>query len=310
MLRFSGLTLAVAFAALTVAAQSPTLHPVPDGPVDNLYYGNILVKPVRVRPGTNTPITIDDTDFFVSQQYVDFLNRFPDQGGFIYWVGTFSPCGTDAYCNYVRRVDVSAAFFVEQEFQLTGSYVYRLYAGTLGRQPQFSEFMPDRSQIDPTAANIAASKLAFANAWVQRPEFVQKYPVTDSNDVFVSKVLQTMQACVKAPDASCAAPGTDLTSQQGTYVSQLNGGATRGQVVENIVENSTFVSTQYNPSFVLMQYFGYLRRDPDLPGYYFWMGKITNNYHEMVCAFVTSAEYQLRFGSTVTKNDKLCATVQ
>ena len=72
-------------AALAQSQQAPTLRIVSeDGnrlPSD-LMYGNTKVKPMRLRPGTNTPITIDDSDFFVQQQYVDFLSRFPDQSGF------------------------------------------------------------------------------------------------------------------------------------------------------------------------------------------------------------------------------------
>ena len=63
-----------------------------------LMYGNTKVKPLRLRPGTNTPITIDDADFFVQQHYVDFLSRFPDQGGFNFWQGEILGCGADAAC--------------------------------------------------------------------------------------------------------------------------------------------------------------------------------------------------------------------
>ncbi len=61
-------------------------------------YGNTKVKPLRLRPGTNTPITIDDSDFFVQQQYVDFLSRFPDQSGFAFWQDGINQCGADAVC--------------------------------------------------------------------------------------------------------------------------------------------------------------------------------------------------------------------
>lgn len=302
MLRFPAIALAVAFAAITVAAQAPTLYLVPDGPVANLYYGNIQVKPVRLRPGTNTPITIDDTDFFVSEHYIDFLNRFADPPGMNYWVGTFSSCGTDASCIFGRRISVSAAFFIELEFQDTGSYVYRFYAGTLGRQPVFGEFMPDRQQV-VGGSNLDASKAAFADAWVQRAAFLAKYPANMANDQFVNAVLQTMKAY----------DGVDLSSQSGTYIGQLNGGATRGQVVRQIVEDPAFKSAEYNPSFVLMQYFGYLRRDVDVNGYNFWLdvlnNKQPNNYRGMVCSFITSAEYQLRFGSTVTHTNQDCSNV-
>nr|MBA2705401.1 hypothetical protein [Blastocatellia bacterium] len=86
-MKFAVALLITAFAALTVWGQAPTLHivtEIPNLPSD-LYYGNTKVKPLRLRPGTNTPITIADPDFFVNQQYVDFLSRFPDQSGFDFW---------------------------------------------------------------------------------------------------------------------------------------------------------------------------------------------------------------------------------
>ena len=96
----------VALAAISVMGQSPTLRIVSDDPhlPADLFYGNVKVKPLRLRPGTNVPITIDDTDFFINQNYVDFLNRFPDQGGFDYWVGSFAQCGTNQTCIDERRM--------------------------------------------------------------------------------------------------------------------------------------------------------------------------------------------------------------
>ena len=87
-MKFALALLITAFAALTVWGQAPTLHIVTEIPnlPSELYYGNIKVKPLRLRPGTNTPITINDSDFFVNQQYTDFLSRFPDQCGFDFWV--------------------------------------------------------------------------------------------------------------------------------------------------------------------------------------------------------------------------------
>jgi hypothetical protein len=83
-MKFAVALLITAFAALTAWGQAPTMHivtEIPNLPSD-LYYGTTKVKPLRLRPGTNTPITINDADFFVNQQYVDFLSRFPDQSGF------------------------------------------------------------------------------------------------------------------------------------------------------------------------------------------------------------------------------------
>ena len=114
-MRFFLATLLVAFAAVASFAQSPpTLRIVTETPnlPSELFYGDIKVKPVRLRPGTNIPITINDADFYVTQQYVDFLSRFPDQSGFSFWQNEITQCGTNASCIDLKRVNVSGAMYL------------------------------------------------------------------------------------------------------------------------------------------------------------------------------------------------------
>src|SRR5881275_1552438 len=113
-MKFAVALVITAFAALTVWGQAPTLHVVTEIPnlPSDLYYGTTKVKPLRLRPGTNTPITINDSDFFVNQQYVDFLSRFPDQSGFDFWVNQITSCNGDANCIAGQRDNTSGAFFL------------------------------------------------------------------------------------------------------------------------------------------------------------------------------------------------------
>jgi hypothetical protein len=307
--RLAVLFLTVALAAVTAMGQAPTLRIVqtdgPDLPAE-LFYGPTKVKPLRLRPGTNQVITIDDSDFFVNQHYVDFLSRFPDQGGLDYWSGQVNSCGTNALCTYTQRVNVSAAFFIELEFQKTGSFVYRIFKGGLGRQPNYAEFGPDRRQVvdGPT---LEATKQAYALAFVQRPEFVQKYNAATTADTFVPALIATIQQT----------SGVDLSGQSQALRDRYNAGSnmneSRAFAVRDAIDNGAFSSAEYNPSFVLMQYFGYLRRDPDQGGYLFWLDVLNNrvpgNFRGMVCAFITSPEYQLRFGSSATQNDHNCGNL-
>ena len=76
---------------------------------------------------------------------------------------------------------------------------------------------------------------------------------------------------------------------------------TRAGVLLTVAENEEFRRKEFNSAFVLMQYFGYLRRNADLPGYQFWLNKLNQfggdfRGAEMVKAFITSAEYRSRFG--------------
>ncbi|MDX6613340.1 MAG: hypothetical protein QOD75_2526 [Blastocatellia bacterium] len=250
---------------------------------------------------------IDDAQAFVIQQYRDFLNREPDPGGLTYWTDQIAgssvngpaPCPVvDGRCVSQRRIGVAGAFFVENEFQLTGSYVYRLYTTTLGRQPGYAEFTSDRKKI--SVNSLEASKAAFAETWVQRQAFIDKYGANPAPDSFVDALLTTLKTY----------DGADLTAKRSSYVGELKNGASRAQIVREMAEDALVQSTEYNASFVLMQYFGYLRRDADPGGYAFWLNVLNNrepnNYRGMICSFITSTEYQRRFSSVVTRSNADC----
>jgi hypothetical protein len=90
-------------------------------------------------------------------------------------------------------------------------------------------------------------------------------------------------------------------------VSGLNNGTeTRATVVKKIAESGAVANSPqfFNGAYVLMQYFGYLRRNPDdapdgnLSGYNFWLGQLNNGTKttfDMVDAFISSGEYRDRF---------------
>jgi len=85
----------------------------------------------------------DVASYMVRQHYVDFLDREPDEAGNDFWANQITSCRTDAQCSEVRRIHVSAAFFLSIEFQQTGYFVYRLYKSSYGRVPLLAEFMPE-----------------------------------------------------------------------------------------------------------------------------------------------------------------------
>jgi hypothetical protein len=321
-MKFALALLITAFAALTVWGQAPTLHivtEIPNLPSD-LYYGNTKVKPLRLRPGTNTPITIADADFFVNQQYVDFLSRFPDQSGFDFWTSQTSPapCGADAECIQGRRDNTSGAFFLSIEFQETGYLVERMYKAAYGdvngtstfggthtlKVPivRRSEFLPDTLQISNGVvvnqgnwqALLESNKVAFANDFVARSRFSTAYP----SGMPATQFVDTLNANAGNPLS---------TTERNQLVSDLTSGAkSRAQAVRVVAEDQDLNNAEKNKAFVLMQYFGYLRRDPnsgqdtDHTGYDFWLQKMNNHggdFHaaQMVRSFLVSGEYTGRF---------------
>lgn len=321
-MKFALALLITAFAALTVWGQAPTLHivtEIPNLPSD-LYYGNTKVKPLRLRPGTNTPITIADPDFFVNQQYVDFLSRFPDQSGFDFWVGNTipDPCSGNAECIQGRRDNTSGAFFLSIEFQETGYLVERMYKVAFGDVDGTStfggnhtlkvpivrrgEFLPDTLQMSNGVvvgqgnwqALLESNKVAFANDFVSRARFTTAYPAGMPALQFVN----TLNANAGNPLS---------TAERDQLVADLTSGAkTRARAVRDVAEDQDLNIAEKNKAFVLMQYLGYLRRDPnvgpdsDYTGYDFWLQKLNNHggdFHaaQMVRSFIVSGEYLNRF---------------
>jgi uncharacterized protein (TIGR03118 family) len=156
-----------------------------------------------IAPTTNP---IDDSTFFVRQHYLDFLNREPDSSGLAFWVNQIESCGSDAACREIRRINVSAAFFLSIEFQNTGLVAYLTHRAAFGNLPAnlgaqvpvfYGTFERDTQALQkdyvfgqPGAdAQLEANKVAFFNDFVTRPEFVTKYPSTLTNDQYVDNLL-------------------------------------------------------------------------------------------------------------------------
>jgi len=278
--------------AVPVLAQSPpTLRIVTETPglPSELFYGNIKVKPVRLRPGTNTPITITDIDFFVQQQYIDFLGRMPDSTGFANWVATLSACPDGGFGENLNpncdRVHVSAGFYLSLEFQGRGYFAYRFYDAALGRRPLYTEFIPDMQKVGGAQSpeQEVISKNQYMNDFVQKPEFKAIYDGL-TNQGYVDKLEQTAGVTI---------------SNKADLVAALNGGTqTRAQVLRTFVESTPVFNKFFNRGFVTMQYFGYLRRDPDTIGFANWVNTLNadpNNFRHMIFGFIFSEEYRNRF---------------
>jgi hypothetical protein len=224
---------------------------------------------------------IDTTEFFVRQQYLDFLGREPDPLGFTGWVNTINNCGAgDTSCD---RVHVSEMFFRSQEFQQRGYFIYRFYSAALGRKPDYAEFTPDIARVSGFLTNdqLEAAKTAFANDFVSRPLFSQYNSL--NNIAYVDALMNTA--------------GMTLSNRQ-ALIDSLNAGTlTRAQALRQIAESGEVYGAYYHQAFVVMEYFGYLRRDPDAL-YLNWISVLDANpadSRHMVEGFANATEYRNRF---------------
>jgi len=259
-----------------------------------------------LRPRVGLPVRIDYEPFFVRQQYRDFLGREPDGAGLGFWTHEIEQCTAGAQCREVRRINVSAAFFLSIEFQETGFYALRVQRVAFGRRSNdpatrmtFDELTGEQREIGQGVVvgqpgfeqGLAANKQTYAARVNASATFSARNPHTTAApyvDALYSSagVVPTPAERQAGIDAFNAAPSVET------------GRATALRVV---ADSNSVRAAEFNTAFVLLQYHGYLRRNPDEEGYNFWLTKLNQfngNYvdAEMVKAFIQSIEYGDRFG--------------
>jgi hypothetical protein len=265
-------------------------------------------------------------NLMVRTHYLDFLSREPDTSGFNFWTDVIRNCTPRPRCQEDKNVDVSAAFFLSIEFQQTGFLVERFYkvaygdasgSSTFNGAHQLSvpavrqvEFLKDAKRIGQGLVVarpgweqvLENNKQAYALEFVQTSRFITTFPTTTTPSQFVDRLNQNA--------------GDVLSSAERTTAINLFGGAgdtsntrARAQAVRQVAEDQDLYRAEFNRAFVLAQYFGYLRRNPndapesslDYTGFDFWLTKL-NQFNgdfaraDMVKAFLASGEYRQRVG--------------
>jgi len=233
---------------------------------------------------------IDCVPSFVTPHYIYFLGRLPDQAGFNNWVATLNGCPNGGFGEFDNpgcdRVHVSAGFFQSTEFQDRGYFAYRFYEVALDRRPTYAEFVPDMALVGgpQSPESEVLSKQTYTDAWTQRPEFKTRYDGLN-NSQYVNALESNAEVTV--------------TNKQ-ALIDALNANTmNRGQVLRSIVESQAVAVRFFNRAFVAMQYFGYLRRDPDTVGFQNWVNTLNadpSNFRHMIFGFLFSTEYRQRFG--------------
>jgi hypothetical protein len=254
-----------------------------------------------------TPNPIFTNSFLVREQYLDFLSREPEPSGFNAWmnvlincpdVNNVDPASPSSNCD---RINVSSSFFRSQEFQLKGLFVYRFYQVAFGRLPTYTEIVADmRAVTGATPSDVFQKKAVFTNSFAQRPEFTTAYSAV-TNLAFVSALLNRYNLTSITTLDPANPDGTNkLTFTNNDLVSRLNANTlTRAQALRAIADSDQVFAAEVNKAFVAMQYYGYLRRTPEIGGYNSWLTYLNSHpsdFRTMVNGFVNSIEYRLRFG--------------
>jgi hypothetical protein len=241
--------------------------------------------------------------FFVRMQYLDFLGREPEQGE--PWTAVLANCpnpenpanqpnAPSAACD---RILVSKSFFESPENTLKGRFVFLYHKVAFGSAqnpnyfPEYADYVTDLQRVTgKTAAETIDKRNTFAEEFVNRPAFTARYNGT-TNAAYVDTLLANV-------NTTLTQAGSGFTRD--SLVADLTAGTkTRAEVLRLIVESPEVSAQQFNHAYVATQYYGYLRRTPDLGGYLSWLNAINqnrDNLRVMVDGFLNSTEYVFRFG--------------
>jgi hypothetical protein len=263
---------------------------------------------------------------FAGQHYHDFLYRQSDLSGEDFWTNVIESCGSNAQCRQVKRVDVSTAFFLSIEFKETGYMVIRAHKAGFGNvktTPRYPVFLRDQREIGEGvivgqgnwSQQLETNKQNFLADFVTRSDFVTQFPQGSPAATYVNKLFTNSGV-------------TPTTAESNAAISAYGSGNTAGRAaaLRSVIESGSVFNKMYNDAFVLMQYYGYLRRNPDdapdnnFAGYDFWLTKLNNfslpgedmrddnqafnraRRAEMVRAFIESSEYRERFFGSPSGN--------
>ena len=261
---------------------------------------------ITIDPGVALSVAnpVDDSRFFIAQQYADLMGHEPDQTTVERLMGQLNACNSRSDCVRMRRVEISTSLLLENELPATGVFLYGLYSSAFARLPRFIELETDRAVMMNQKGELEAVRLALASAFVERAEFKRKFPATMKPAEFVDSLVTTL----------AQSAGVDFSGERSLLISLLDDQANgRAMVLMRLASDQRVVDANYNQALVLFQYFTYLRRSPDEAGYNAWVNMLKNKplrdpdaARSLVCNFLQSAEYQNRFGMVATRNSRDC----
>ncbi|MBC8029290.1 MAG: hypothetical protein H7Z16_04190 [Pyrinomonadaceae bacterium] len=181
------------------------------------------------------------------------------------------------------------------EFPRAAYAVYRYYQVARGGWPEYREFMEDMRALG-RGVYVGASgwervleenKLALTDAWPTREEFRRSFEEVGAGE-FVDALYTN----------AGLTPGA---SERAAHVRALDGGVeTRASILRRVAEDPRLRRREHSSAFVLIHYFGYLRRNPDDPpdndltGFNFWLNELnsTGDYRSLSRVFIESGEYK------------------
>ncbi len=221
----------------------------------------------------HAPGPLDDARFFVRQQFLDLAGTEPAEAQLQPWIEKAQQCTPANSCDRARiALDIFRATSLAED----GPFICRVYQVALGRPPTYAEFVTDLEAFRSSGKNQST----FVDAFVNRSDFADRYSAMSVSD-YITKFVENS--------------GAQISND--TRQTLLSSGKSRSQTLLEIVDNSDIARALANRSFVTLNYFGYLRRDPDPGGYAAWLQLLdrSGDFARVTSGFINSIEYRKRF---------------
>ena len=217
----------------------------------------------------------NDHPVFVREQYLDFLDREPDPGGFSGWV--------NALDSGLSKADLIEAFMNSGEFRFEGKFIAQSYLGILTRDADHAGF---RGWLGALLAGVSREQIV--QVFLNSGEFQSRFGSNLTNGQFVETMYNNILLRSSDPGGFNG------------WVQALNSGqVTRAQVALGFLDSGEFqnLSASQNRVDISLLYFDMLRRDPDPGGFSGWVGVLNSGVPltSAIGAFINSPEYQARF---------------
>ncbi|HEV8590081.1 MAG TPA: DUF4214 domain-containing protein [Pyrinomonadaceae bacterium] len=220
----------------------------------------------------HAPGPLDDARFFVRQQFLDLTGIEPPEPQLQPWIEKAHQCTPANSCD---RGQIAQSIFRATGFAEDGSFIYCVYQVALGRAPRYTEFVADLEAFRAGEKN----KLTFVNGFAKRDDFANGYS-TLPVDAYLNKLVENS--------------GAKISNE---VRQTLSGQDSRPRILLAVVDHPEVAGVLTNRAFVTLNYFGYLRRDPDESGYAGWLQLLerTGNFSRITSGFINSIEYRQRF---------------
>jgi len=186
-------------------------------------------------------------------------------------------------------------FSLIAQFGRTSYFVYRLCKVSYGRMPRRAEFLTAMTLLGKNLfagasgweQTLSANRALLLNDWTNSAEFKEKHGAQPDADVVDSLLRNAGLNWGKSKrDALVNSLSQKLVSRPAALLS--------------LIEERELYRREYNNAWVLVHFFGYLRRNPDdapdfdLKGFNFWRGRLDSwgDYRTISLAFIESDEYR------------------